>query len=75
MACVKPDGSLTEMGRQGLTALADHGGEEAAALACGLPLYRVRMLARALLEEGLLEEQGGRLVPTELGRAKLAAAS
>ncbi|MFZ5426892.1 MAG: hypothetical protein ACOZEN_07945 [Thermodesulfobacteriota bacterium] len=71
MACVKPDGTLTEMGRQGLEALAVHGGEEAAAKASGLPLYRVRMLSRALIEEGLLEEREGRLAPTALGREKL----
>jgi len=71
VACVKPDGTLTEMGRQGLEALAAHGGEEAAAKASGLPLYRVRMLSRALIEEGLLQEREGRLAPTALGEEKL----
>ena len=71
MACVKPDGTLTELGRLGLEALTAHGSVEAAAQAAGFPLYRVRMLARALLDEGLLEEAGGRLQPTPLGQEKL----
>jgi hypothetical protein len=37
----------------------------------GLPLYRVRMLSRALCDEGFLEEREGRFAPTELGREKL----
>jgi len=69
--CVKPDGTLTTLGRLGLTALTAHGNEEGAAQAMGLPLYRVRMLSRALCDEGFLEEREGRFAPTELGRGKL----
>lgn len=71
VACVKPDGTLTELGRQGLEALAAHGNVDNAAAATKLPLYRVRMLARALIDEGLLEEAGGTLRPTPLGQQKL----
>jgi len=73
VACVKPDGTLTELGRQGLEALAAHGNIETAAQATGIPLYRVRMLTRALLDEGLLEDAGGTLRPTPLGQEKLKA--
>lgn len=71
MACLKPDGTLTETGRAGLAALREYGTEEEAARASGLPIYRVRMLVRALVDEGLLEERGGRLAATQLGEAKL----
>lgn len=71
MACLKPDGTLTETGRAALAALRVHGSEDAAAQASGLPVYRVRMLARSLMEEGLLERRDGRLVPTEFGEEKL----
>lgn len=73
VACVKPDGTLTELGRQGLEALTAHGNVDSAAAATGLPLYRVRMLARALIDEGLLEDAGGTLRPTLLGQEKLSA--
>lgn len=71
MACVKPDGTLTELGRQGLEALTAHGNAEAASQATGIPLYRMRMLARALVDEGLMEDVAGRLQPTPLGQEKL----
>lgn len=71
MPCVKPDGSLTVLGRLGLAALAARGTEEAAAEDIGLPLYRVRMLSRALCDEGFLEEREGRFIPTGLGQEKL----
>lgn len=73
MACVKPDGTLTELGRQGLEALAAHSSVDAASQATGIPLYRVRVLARALIDEGLLEDDGGTLRPTPLGQQKLGA--
>ena len=74
MACVKPDGSLTALGRQVLTALAGHTQEEAIA-ALRLPVYRVRSLARALEEVGLVKpgQEGYQLTPD--GEAKLAAAA
>lgn len=73
VACVKPDGTLTELGRQGLEALTANGNVDSAAQATGLPLYRVRMLARALIDEGLLEDSEGVLRPTPLGQEKLKA--
>lgn len=73
VACVKPDGTLTELGRQGLEALTAHGDTESASQATGIPLYRVRVLARALIDEGLLEDAGGTLRPTPLGQEKLRA--
>ena len=75
MACIKPDGTLTELGRKALMGLSEHGAEEAAAEGLGLPLYRVRMLTRSLMVEGLLEMREGRLAPTGLGEEKLKIAS
>lgn len=54
MACVRPDGSLTETGRTVLTALARGLGEDYTASTTGLPLYRVRMVIRALSDGGLV---------------------
>jgi hypothetical protein len=71
VACLKPDGTLTQIGRAVLAALGESATEEAVATAVGLPLYRVRLVARALVEKGLAErgEQGLRV--TALGADKL----
>jgi len=72
MACVKPDGSLTALGRQVLAALAGHALEEAIQ-ALQLPVYRVRSLARSLEEAGLVESVDGSYRLTPEGETKLAA--
>lgn len=74
MACVKPDGSLTTLGRQVLTALAGLTLEDAV-LSLQLPLYRVRSLARSLEEMGLVKPEKGGYQLTPEGAAKLTVAS
>lgn len=73
VACIKPDGSLTEIGRQVLAGLHEHGSPEAAALSTGLPLYRIRMVARVLEEAGLVREEQGWMQLTSSGEEKLSA--
>jgi hypothetical protein len=71
VACIKPDGSLTEVGRKVLEGLREHGSREDAALSTGLPLYRVRLVCRALQEAGLVSEEQGRMQLTPTGEEKL----
>ncbi|WP_243360549.1 hypothetical protein [Fundidesulfovibrio terrae] len=71
MACVKPDGSLTRIGRAVLSALGELGSEEAVSQALGLPLYRVRLVARALGDKGLVERGDRGFRVTALGADKL----
>ena len=74
MACVKPDGSLTALGRQVLSALDGHTAQDAVR-ALQLPVYRVRSLARALEELGLVKaiDQVYRLTPEGAVKLSLAA--
>jgi DNA-binding transcriptional ArsR family regulator len=78
MACIRPDGTLTQTGRAVLAALAEGSEEEGAARAAGLPLYRVRMVIRALGEARLITAPGDGDGPrtyelTATGREKLQA--
>jgi len=73
VACIKPDGSLTELGRKVLEGLREHGSREAAALSAGLPLYRIRVVARALEDAGLVREEQGRMQLTASGEEILLA--
>jgi hypothetical protein len=73
VACIKPDGSLTELGRKVLEGLREHGSREAAALSTGLPLYRIRIVARVLVEAGLVSEEQGRMQLSSSGEEKLLA--
>ncbi len=70
MACVKPDGSLTALGRQVLTALDGHTVQDAV-LSLQLPVYRVRSLARALEELNLVKADEQVYQLTSEGQAKL----
>ncbi|GFK96060.1 hypothetical protein NNJEOMEG_03934 [Fundidesulfovibrio magnetotacticus] len=72
MACVKPNGELTELGRRVLDGLAVHATPEAAAAAVGLPVYRARMAARALEAAGLARGEAGRYALTPEGERRLA---
>lgn len=71
MACVSSDGTLTESARKMLGALQHPALPEEVAQATGLPLFRVRSGLRELAQAGLIEEQEGRYVLTEMGRQRL----
>lgn len=73
MACVEPDGSLSELAKKVLAAVA--AGADAATLAkqVGVPLFRVRASLRELKEAGLIEGSDERLALTERGEQALEA--
>lgn len=67
MACVNPDGTLTDSGRAMLSALRTTGTPEQVAAATGLPLFRVRSGLREMMHAALVEEQQGSYRLTERG--------
>lgn len=72
MACVKPNGELTELGRKALEAVLEPSDEQAISAAVDQPVYRVRSIMRALGENGLAEECPQGYCATQAGRDKLA---
>jgi DNA-binding IclR family transcriptional regulator len=60
MACISPDGKLSESGRRILAALERESTPEGVAQATALPLFRVRGALRELVAAGLVKEEGGR---------------
>jgi hypothetical protein len=71
MACVNPDGELTESARQILTAMERPILLSQVAANTGLPLYRIRSSIRELAEAGFAAEAGGEWQITGGGMAAL----
>jgi predicted transcriptional regulator len=73
MACINPDGTLTPTARKVLETLQQPLSLADLARVTGLPLYRIRMSLRELLEAGLLKESHSEYQATPAGLEKLAA--
>ena len=72
MACINPDGTLTEVARRVLGALAEQpAGPEALAARTGLPLHRIRATLRETGRAKLIEPDGTAWRLTGLGREAL----
>ncbi|UEM19722.1 hypothetical protein JL100_021945 [Skermanella mucosa] len=75
MACINPDGTLTEVARRVLEAMARRGAAFAApeeiATAAGVPLHRVRATVRETGRAKLIEGDGAGWRLTGLGREVL----
>lgn len=71
MACIAPDGSLSDQARAVLRSLEPGRTLEVAATENGLPLYRIRSSVRELVQAGLVEESGDLYRTTPRGVAKL----
>lgn len=71
MACLNPDGELTESARQILTAMERPTMLSQVAATTGLPLYRVRSASRELVEAGFAAEAGGEWQVTGVGIAAI----
>jgi len=68
MACVSPDGKLTESGTKMLRALESGlGSPEEIAKKAGLPLFRVRSGLRELTQAGLANQKGEKYELSEKG--------
>ncbi|MCI0351330.1 MAG: hypothetical protein L0Z53_18055 [Acidobacteriales bacterium] len=75
MACIAADGTLSASAKKLIQLLAEPAPLDVIAEAAGLPLFRVRSATRELAEAGLIEEQEGRFVATDKGRALAKAGS
>ncbi|WP_192499054.1 hypothetical protein [Skermanella pratensis] len=75
MACINPDGTLTEVARRVLGAMAGLGAAftapEEVAAAAGVPLHRVRATVRETGRAKLIESDGAGWRLTDLGREVL----
>jgi predicted transcriptional regulator len=71
MACVNPDGTLSESARALLRALAKPIAAEEIAKQVGQPLFKVRSSLRELTAAGLIQEKGQEFLITESGKARL----
>lgn len=72
MACISPQGELSESARNILTALATPLTSEEVASRTSLPLFRVRAGLREMAESELVTLTNSRYTPTERGRSLLA---
>ncbi len=71
MACINPDGTLTEAALSLMTVIEDHHSLEEVAGVSGIPLYLVRATARDLINAGLAVEKDVLYYLTEDGSARL----
>ncbi|MEJ5253264.1 MAG: hypothetical protein WHX60_15420 [Armatimonadota bacterium] len=71
MACISPEGTLTESARKMLEAVQTPATPEEVAQSTGLPLFRVRSGLRELAQAGLVAETEGRYQITEAGQQKM----
>jgi predicted transcriptional regulator len=71
MACVSPDGTLSESAKALLKALAKPTAAEEIAKQVGQPLFKVRSSLRDLTAAGLVQEKGQDFLITESGKAKI----
>jgi hypothetical protein len=67
MACVNPDGQLTEAARLILSAMEQPAPLSYVASQTGLPMYRIRSAARELADGGFAAEAGGEWQITGVG--------
>ncbi len=71
MACINPDGTLTDAAVTMMSAIAEHHSLEEVASVTGIPLYLVRATARDLIDAKLVEERDRLHYLTDLGIEKL----
>jgi len=71
MACVKPDGSLTETAKVLLRQLRNPLNAEEIAPLVNQPLFKVRSVMRELVSNGLVLEGAGKFQITAKGTEKL----
>lgn len=71
MACLNPNGTLTEGAVTMMTAIADHHSLEEVASVTSIPLYLVRATARDLIDAKLINERDGLYYLTDLGTERL----
>jgi len=71
MACVNPDGTVTESAKALLTALKNPLTPEDIAKQVGQPLFKVRSSLREMVQAEFVREDNGKYVITEKGKEKI----
>ena len=71
MACINPDGTLTEAAVAMMTVIENHHSLEEVAGVSGIPLYLVRATTRDLINAGLAVERNALFYLTDDGSAGL----
>ncbi len=71
MACVNPDGTITESAKRMLEALKEPLAPDEISMASGQPLFKIRSSLREMVESGLVTEDGEKYKTTDAGLAKL----
>lgn len=72
MACINPDGTLTDAAVTLMSVMADHHSLEEVASISDIPLYLVRATARDLVNAGLAVERDNLYYLTDNGTGRLA---
>jgi predicted transcriptional regulator len=71
MACVNPDGSISESGRALIKAAESHVTPEEIGKKIGQPLFKIRSSLRELHDAGLIAEKDGKYSATDAGKKML----
>jgi predicted transcriptional regulator len=71
MACVNPDGTVTESAKALLTVVQNPLTPEEISKQVGQPLFKVRSSIREMIQAELIKEEAGKYVLTEKGREKI----
>ena len=71
MACVNPDGSVTESAKALLRVLDNPLTPEVISQKLGQPLFKVRSSVREMTGAELIKDEGGRYIITEKGKEKI----
>jgi predicted transcriptional regulator len=71
MACVNPDGSISESGRALLKAAESPAAPEEIGKKIGQPLFKIRSSLRELHDAGLIVEKEGKYSVTDAGKKML----
>jgi len=71
MACVNPDGTLSESAKMLLRYLGEPLAPEEISKKVGQQLFKVRSSLREMTEAELVREDGGKYSITELGKGKI----
>jgi predicted transcriptional regulator len=71
MACINPDGTLSESAKALLSNISDPLSPEEISKKVGQPLFKVRNSLREMTDAELVREEGGKYGITEKGKEKI----
>ena len=71
MACINPDGTITQSARAVLQSLQLARSPQELSASLGFPLFKIRSSLREMEEAGLIKKSGEQYIITDLGRELL----